>query len=218
MKLASTVLVLSLAGGCVNPRDRFDEFGGRVIDAAPVVTIDAAPIGNLPDITGEWLFGIQPVIAPGSTIRLRGPIDFRYVGVDEGVADISVTPLHRTTGMPVGDPLVSNDVPVASTGEFDAPAQGAISGLANPISGSNLQVDIVLHGMIRSADLLCGTVTGTESNLNLVLDGSTFGAIRIDPATAPRDLPPAINDCPVTEPDAGVPDAMPADADTADAV
>jgi hypothetical protein len=77
----------------------------------------------------------------------------------------------------------------------------------------------VVTGIIRSADLYCGTINGDVTEpFTLNLDGSTFAAVRIPDGMSVEDVTPVLA-CPVNAPvDAGVADASaPADAAMADA-
>ncbi|HTM20172.1 MAG TPA: hypothetical protein VL172_06690 [Kofleriaceae bacterium] len=203
MKIWSIAIPLCLTAGCVSPKDRFDEFNDRVIDAAPVVIVDGTPLAQIPDVTGEFLQGYSPVFAPAASIQFRTTVGYMAVSDTSGRLDMSAQPLDADTREPVGDPVVTNDTVVNEAGEFAAIVQGNVDGAANPITGSDLVLDIVLHGIIRNTDLFCGTVTGNITNLDLVLDGSTFGSIRIADDTATADLPPPLVACPDETPDAG---------------
>jgi hypothetical protein len=150
------------------------------------------------------------VFAPAATIQLRATVDYMPVSDTSGQFDQSAQPLHKSTREPTGDPIVTEDIGVNQAGEFAMPVQGTVDGTANPITSNDLVVDIVMHGIIQSTDVWCGTITGMVTNLDLVLDGSTFAAIRIEPGTAAADLPAPVSICPEVNPaDAGVPDAMP---------
>ncbi len=70
---------------------------------------------------------------------------------------------------------------------------------ANPITGTDIGVDLTLHGVTRSPDRLCGGVTGTltpEASSALDLAGSTWAAIRIPPGTVGTALPAPDATCP----------------------
>lgn len=208
VKRTSTTLVLAFAAtACISPESRFDEFNDRVIDAAVVEVIDGSPIEEIPDITGHFYMGMAPVIAPTEPFKVHVEHDMTYVGQDRARMDIVSQPLDHDDYVPVGNPVTTMNVMIDNAGQFEAPFAGAIDGRANSISGSALQVELILHGTIKSADLVCGTVTGVETNLDLVLDGTTFAAIRFDPATLPDNPPELLSACPADPPDAGVPDA-----------
>jgi len=105
----------------------------------------------------------------------------------------------------VPPPIASPVRPVAADGSFMLPIVGQLPGAANPFSGTPQPLDGVLVGTIESADLACGTVTGTAAGLPLA--GSTWAAIRITDTSA-TGLPPPLAHCPdIVMPDAGVPDA-----------
>lgn len=187
---------------CVDPKGEFDEFGKRVVDAAPPP--DAGPSG-LYDITGQFLL----------TMRLLGTLDVRFIvdqtfelSGDGAVVDLSLTalkvdmcPPEGDGGTPVGDAISLADIPVTPTGTFDITSKGAtLDGRAVPglCPADGALADIQLIGLIVSENLLCGTIDGmVMSPVPASLSGSTFGAIRIEPGTIGDDaLPEPLVACP----------------------
>jgi hypothetical protein len=199
--------------GCTDPQGRFDEFGTRIVDASNI-QIDAEVIEELPDITGRFLLGISPVVMPDRIMQFIADVEMTDNGDGTAVLDITFTPLTVADRTPIGDPLSSLDVAVANTGEFTAPVEGIVPGPANPISGSEIELDGALEAVIKSTDLFCGDVTGRVSRPTIIdLDGSTGAGIRVPPEVVGDDLPTAQWACPEDMPvDAGVPDAALPDA------
>jgi hypothetical protein len=228
----STVSALSLTvgctsilvGGCVDARGQFDDFSARVVDAAP--QIDAPPIDQLPDATGQYLMGLLTL---GKTTRFIA--DITLTKHDDGMTgDIVVTMRsltiesgQLTNADPVtgvcpppqgGDPIPS--CPVDATGAFNPHFALVLPAAANPITHSTINLLADQHGQLRSNDFFCGTVTGTVVETGTPLDGTTFGAIRIPEGTLGDALPEVIVDCD-HEPssvDAGVDSGTAADAGT----
>ncbi|HUS63970.1 MAG TPA: hypothetical protein VMZ28_05465 [Kofleriaceae bacterium] len=202
------LLGAALLAGCVDPGKRFDDFDRRVIDAGA-----AGPQcdGALRDINGEFLIALSPGFSPDDVLQFIATVDMTTDG-DTATAAFSFQPLvamecdpdnYRET---VGDPLEVDDVEIGSDGAFAFTFDGAqVAGQANEVSCGAILADITLTGIIRSPDEWCGDGSGmvmapTPANL----EGSTFGAIRIDPGTVGDDLPapqPACAAC--GEPDAG---------------
>ena len=224
LKLLSTsITLLVIFGlGCVDAREPFDDFAGRIIDAGAGNQTDAAPLEEIPDITGTFLMGMSAVTAPDRIAQFAAETTYTDNGDGTGTVSIALQPLHTATREPVGDPVVMDGsmAPVANTGEFSATFEGLLPADANPITGTNLRVRITMSATIKSVDLFCGPLDGDViAPVPSSIDGSSFAAIRIDPDSAPADLPPVIGECPTDEPpevDAGVPDP-PLDAGGLDA-
>jgi len=196
------LLALSALAACVDPKNRFDEFNDRVVDAGQV---DRDGGGGLFEIDGEFLLSISVVIAPDNTVRFIATSDINIEG-GAGTLTLSFQPLKvdqcqptGNGGTEVGDPLAANDLGVDAAGVFQLTHDGAsVDGKANPISCSEIVADLVLDGVIQSEDLFCGDVSGqAHQPLDISLDGSTFGAIRIEPGTrGDANLPEPVTSCP----------------------
>ncbi len=156
--------------------------------------IDATPIA-VADIDGTWLIGLNPSVAPGSYVQLAVDWNLTTTGIG-GTLDGTYQPL-RTYGIatdslervPVGAPIAVNAVQVTDVATFRVHLVGTLPGPANPINGTEYQMDMVLVGRIGSPALVCGSVEGNLGPLNVA--GSTMGAAR---AGAP--LPAPIVACP----------------------
>ena len=179
---------------------------------------DAPTVDQLPNIDGEWLLAVEVQISPGQFVQMRVTWDLTANGAT-GTLDGTYRAL-KTQGISpdspdrvvVGDPFVADDVAVDNTASFSAhlggtpgncdATQGALlhclNGMANPVTGSAYPVDIMVRGTLKSADLVCGTLSGTVGPLDV--NGWTFGAVRINGAT----LPAPVGACPATAIDAGV--------------
>ena len=206
----SYLLLVTLVSSCTDAAGRFAEFGENVIDAAQIVVPDAQELEELPDVTGRFLSGISPVVLPEAIIKFDTALVLTKNDDGTGLLDVTFTPLSVADGTPVGTPLVSNGAVVSNAGEVSVPVAGVIPGAANPISGTEIRLDAAAVVVLRSADLLCGDVTGRVSQPTpLDLTGSTIAVIRIASDLAYADFPEALFECPDDVPvvDAGVPDA-----------
>jgi hypothetical protein len=203
--VAAVAVAVGILGACVDAKKRFDEYDDRVpvIDAS---TLDrpTVPISN---IDGTWYLSVSAV---GTNIHIFATWDIDINGAT-ATLDGSYQPLAAAEDMPgvrraVGAPLVANDVAVDDTASFSAPLMGKIDGMANPLTGSDLYPESPgtnLLGVIRSADLVCGTVSGAicvgapcnndPPPSRIPLTGATFGARR---ASAANMLPAMLDHCP----------------------
>lgn len=210
-------IVIASVGGCVDSKSRFDEFGERVIDAGNNGAVDARRVDGVPDITGQFLLTIVPVpINPDSNISYIADVVMNQDG-DAISLDLEMRALNFRTMEPVNPdaPDVWNAVEVnKNTAEFALELAGTtIPGSANSaVPGLAVMVTGGMALTIQTPEVWCGTLTG-RTQLGTSLNGSTIGAIRIEPGTLGDALPDPVRACPSTgEVDAGVPDATPADA------
>jgi hypothetical protein len=201
-----SMLVAALVAGCGDD-DGTDPADGAIADAAVVdaaddaatadAAVDAAIVGALPDVTGRFLFGLAPGFAPTGVVRFIADLELTPTLDGGGLLDISLQPISVDEGTPVGDPVLVEGVTVAADGTFEAPIGGEIDGFANPVTGTDLVFTAVLHGRLENLDLVCGTADGSVAEPAVSLDGSTFGAIRIEAgAIGNDDLPEPLVACP----------------------
>lgn len=216
----------ALLAGCSNPRGGFDDFGNRVIDANTDHP-DAPMLLDIPDVTGEFLWAMDPSPQPGSLFFYQATLTLTK-GTDSTTLMISLQPLDFMTLQPVGDPSVPDPNPVEvsqTTGEFVAPVTGDVPGSANSIAGIPITASTTFDGVIRTKDFLCGGLNGAvTAPISIDLDGSTFAAVRIPDGMTAADVTPIANcddfnpDVDAGVPDGGTPDAgSTPDASTADA-
>lgn len=201
-KLRTRAAVLALCAvplvACVDAKARFDEYGERIpIDAQGIDAVDAPPVDMIPNIDGNWLLAIDPKpFASGLFIQTATVWNVTSTG-SAGTLDGSYQPL-TTFGLPadspdrvpVGAALVANAVAVDGTASFSANLVGILPGPANTASGTMYDINVTLHGTIRSATLVCGTVTGVVGPIPDIT-GSTFAAV---PSGTP--LPAPLGECP----------------------
>lgn len=200
-------LILPTVGvlaGCPSPDadGRYEEY----VDKTQDIRDDAADVkmdvgGALADVNGTFHFSLAAVIAPNTPLQFIATTTFDPEG-SGGTVDIELQPLSLDLGSAteprelVGDP-VSISFPVDEGGAFVADLGSvAVTGAANPITGSDIEANLVLTGAIQDEDVYCGTVGGMVTvPANIDLTGSTFAAIRIDPADATN--PAALADPPI---------------------
>lgn len=136
----------------------------------------------LPDISGSHLLVISTTLSPDLPLQY----DVTVVQTPNGggaLLDISMQPLTLDVGstttprLPLGAPLVFDDVAVAADGSFSIDVgQLDIDGLTNPVTGSDATAqNVVLDGQLVSDDSWCGTVSG-DLTVPLMFDlgGTTF--------------------------------------------
>lgn len=218
---AVALVALLAVSGCPDPEGSFDDFVRRVdeLDLSAAVP-DSGP-SQIHDITGTFFVTFAAAISPGTPFQLIATTKLTPQADGTAIVDISVQPLDAMTREPVGQPLASNGNPVSADGKFMATLAGMLPGPANPISFSDVTVELTLDAVIRSANRFCGPVTGMVSKpVAIDLTGSEFAAVRIEPGTKGSALPAPDVSCAVEMPgaDAGVMDMGPVDlADPGDA-
>jgi hypothetical protein len=230
-RLSSFALAIGLlaATGCVDPKGAFDDFAGRVIDAAP--PIDAAVCNDLPDINGQFLFGFASTINPETPLQFIANVTLTENGDGTSSMAMSLQPLvleaparpeDPPLRTPIGD-LIASPPPVKISETCQATLvyeRKTVPGRANPLTYSQATATLEVQVEIRTADLFCGPVNGDVVAPTMIsVDGSNFGAIRITPGTiGDAALPQPVSRCPASMPaDAGPGDAGPADAAPIDA-
>ncbi len=185
--VAATLVVLT---GCPSPDapGKYDDF----IEQTEEEREDAANIkmdqgGALADVSGDFLLALAAVIAPETPLQFYATVTFTP-SADGGMLQMNLQPLSLDPGettiprQPVGDSLTLQPVAVNATGGFELPISEPVmvTGMANPITGSDIVATLNLSGTIQSEDLFCGTVTGmVTSPLMLDLTGSSFAAVRV---------------------------------------
>jgi len=158
----------------------------------PAATTDG-PVGG--GISGDFLLAIATTVDPGKPLQFIATSAVTEVDGAPSLA-ICLQPLTLTLGtvsgprLPVGEPLCFEGVAIVDGGfELDM-GTVMISGAANPITGANIVVSLILDAEIKSDDLYCGTVTGEVAEPPVgSIEGSTFAAVRLaDPAVLPTQV------------------------------
>jgi hypothetical protein len=146
------------------------------------------PSTSVEDISGTFLFAIGAVISPATPLQFIATVTATSSS-SGGTATIEFQPL----ALDVGEPLILPAATIDPEGCFALNlGTTMVTGMANPITGSDIVADLAIEGGTVSPDLWCGTVSGMVSMpLMLDLAGSTFAATRIsatDPASLPTDV------------------------------
>jgi hypothetical protein len=172
--------------GCVNARDGYDDFQGRLIDADNR-QIDAPIVTSLPDVTGDWYMVDEIQLGQPKRVHFISTLTFRAVTENTGEVDWSGQPLDFETLEPVGEPFTADNVPVDNTGLAHMPMVGTLPARANSISESNAPVDAIVHVQLRSTEFICGDLTGEAGTL--AVDGiNTFAGRRVVDDQLPEPL------------------------------
>lgn len=146
---------------------------------------------------GWWLMAVDTPLSPGLPLQFLVEV----VQVAPGSYNVAWQSLSLDPGsttaprMPVGDVRTVGGLALGG----GAPLQfysgvAAIPGAANPITGSDMTIDIYFDGM-EIGDPYCGVVSGdVKEPIQSSLAGSTFATTRLtatDPASLPVDFPVA---------------------------
>jgi hypothetical protein len=204
-----TVATLTYLTGCPNPTKTFDDFVRRQ-ESLDLSASAPDGGGTLADISGRFLFSVRTTLAPQRPLQLIAEVTFTQ-NATGGSFDIELQPLSYPARMLVGTKQASRGNPVMSDGSLTITANGlAVPGDANPIIfGSNISADLVLSGVIRTADRFCGDrITGVVRASSTISDftGWTWGAIRVPANAIGDELPQPDTTCPAEEP---MPDMAP---------
>jgi len=144
--------------------------------------VDTGPL-PMPPIAGNWLLAISSPLDPSL------PFQFLVLAEDigGGLFNLTMTSLSLDVGstttprQPVGEPKIFFGVPLSPDTGFEIfTGPLVIPAAANPISGSDVTVDILLSGL-PTGQPYCGAVSGSVTAPAAVdLAGSTFGTEKVD--------------------------------------
>ena len=152
-------------------------------------------------IEGQYLLAVETTLGPG--LPLQYILEIEVTSIDpqgDMLADLRFSGLTLDPGALLqprelyGEELLYLDVPITAAGEFKVEmGEIFVPGPTNPITGSDVTVELMIAGAVVDAVTLCGFVEGMlTSPLNYDLSGSTFGALRVagtDPASLPALFP-----------------------------
>ena len=158
---------------------------------------------DFPDINGTFLFALETSLGPDLPLQFATTVFFDPSPDGAGgTAEFSFQPLSLNQGetlVPrefIGDPLVYSGIEVDAEGKYDIDmGLVMVTGMANPVTGSDIEATLVVHGEIRNMNQFCGELEGElMSPLQFDLAGSTFAAMRLaddgsDPDTLPTEFP-----------------------------
>jgi hypothetical protein len=180
----------AVLGGCPDPQGRFDDYVSKVPDAAIVITYDAPPLNEIPDITGTFLLAIKVSFVP-NPIQAIATVTMTKTGAT-AKASFHIQYLDTEMRMLVAAPLVDlADVQINDAGSFTVDVGTLeIPMAANPLGVDATAESVTLPGQIQTKDVFCGTVTGMVTKPTpAALTGSTFAAIRVQPGQTGTQLP-----------------------------
>lgn len=209
--MMSLALWAAVTGCGPDPAGKFEEFlveaepqprmdmGADKEDMPPVVP-DVPPGTDLPvepplDLNGTALMAISTAIDPDLPMQFLSTVVQRNEG-DRIFLDIEMQPLSLAIGKvttprePVGEKLVYKDVEVVD-GKFSIDAGLVmVTGMANPVTNTDIEATLMLEAKVIDSDFLCGTVSGELMKpLAFDLTGSTLAAVRLeDPKVLPSDV------------------------------
>jgi hypothetical protein len=215
-RAAPGLLVLALlATGCPDPEARYNEFleatKDQRLDAGEEGDGDGDPTGDgdgdgtvLSLEEGTYLFALETSLGPDLPLQFATLVD-NWVLAEDGMsatADFSFQPLSLNQGESlaprecIGEPLTFTDVMFDANGNFEIDMGTVdVTGMANPVTGSDITATLVVQGHIVYPTAMCGELAGMlMSPLEYDLAGSTFAAIKLEddgcnPATLPTTFP-----------------------------
>jgi hypothetical protein len=199
VKRRSAALVFCLAAsGCVDPGGRFHDFEQRRAQRPDAgVEPDAGSCSVAPgSVTGLYELSLSAVIAPKKPILAILTVSTPSTNGGTGLAFDAQPVSASDRKTPVGDVLHFGPFPIRADGGYDAALTNLrVTGAANPISGSDIVANVVLHGRLcGDGSFFCGTATGSvTAPLTVDLTGSTYTITRV-PSAAELPAQPTI-DC-----------------------
>jgi len=201
------LLVLALAApatGCPDTEARLGEFADDTKDKRPEAD-GGDGTGTIADVSGNWLFALETVLGPGLPLQFYTTVEFTDDGAGGGTANFNFQPLSLDPGvtnaprLPVGEPIIVNDVPVGADGSFFVDfGMQEVTGEANPVSGGLIVATIELTGNVKSETVMCGSFAGEVFQpVSGFLDGSTFYAEPVDMMDPGAYPDPVTSKCPM---------------------
>lgn len=190
------LLGLPLVAGCPDSEAKFNEFLDETKDDRDFMPPPPPDVEGTADISGQFHLAISTVIAPDLPLQFIATNTLTDDGSGGKLLKSCLQPLQLDQGKvttprgPVGDPICYEGIPVVD-GKFTIEAGVVmVTGMANPVTGGDIESTLTLVGTIISADFYCGDITGAVmSPLQADLAGSTFAAVRLtDPMMLPLDV------------------------------
>ena len=196
--LAFLSLAAVLVGGCPDPEARLDEFleSSKAERDLPPPKDDLG--STLADVSGTFLFALDPVINPGLPLQFFCTTTLTPDGAGGGILTMNMQPLSLDKGsttmprQPVGEALLIENIMVSPEGAFSLDlGEVMVIGAANPITGSDIVATLTVEGFIQDENFFCGKANGMLiAPFEISLDNSTFGASRVDSIDALPEMFP----------------------------
>lgn len=192
--------------GCPDPEGSYNEFKDRYNEINPASGGSAGAAGAAGGdagvcvvpaagvLDGDYIFVLSAKLKPKTPLLFLNTVTSKDSGGSTAM-DWSLQPLNRfDRETPVGDPIVLKGIVIDASGNIDANSLKsypiAVTGDANPLSGSNIvaEIDNLTGGKFCNADgFYCGGVVGNvTSPIPLELAGSTWTLTKV---TGTADYP-----------------------------
>ena len=227
-KISLQFLILALSTavfvGCPNPDKVADDFSAEreglpyeALGQDMAVGPEVAGCPGIHDASGTYILAVVTNLDPGKALLMKSDVTID-VEAEPPTLKMILTPLSVADRSPVGAAIETAVVPIDEEGRFELPfGNVVVTGVANPISGSEIEADLTMQGQIQSSTRICGGLTGRLIRpADFDLAGSTVGLVQITDgdfqgatpvgACLPCDAPDQ-PDAGTGEPDVGVTDA-----------
>lgn len=204
--ILSTLLVVAVSA-CVDPPGRYGEYVDKTTtertDAGP--TTDAAPLAEIPDVTGPFLLALKIAPLGASLAPIQASVTTTFTK-STAKLDLLVQFLTVQGRTATGTPIDIKGVAVNNAGQFTVElAELKIPKAANPVGADAIAEGVKLFGTIKTKDLYCGTAHGQVVVPTMFkledqepANPTTYAVIRV---TDTSNLPSPVFACPT--PDAG---------------
>ncbi len=195
-------LGLALLPGCPDAEGKFNDFQDDYEAIHPPTSSSsssgtggscAAPAAG--ELDGPYVFALSASIDPPNPVLFDAQLT-----TTDGASGLEMSfVLHALDAKDrmtkVGESIPLGPFAVAADGTFEADFPPlAVVGVANPISGSDLEADVAISGTVCGAGgLVCGALNGSVTKpADIALDGSAFA---FEPLDAPGSYPaqPTLN-------------------------
>lgn len=190
--LAGSVVALAVACDTPDTEGRFGEFAENTEDrrGTPDTGMDmGTPDGSRVDFSGTYFMAIEVAgIGVGRPLYLQADA---VVDLETNKIDLTLQPLKADididTGEPrddarvaVGEPITLTGIDFLEDGTFEVDLGNVVvDGQANPLTGRLIEANMQLQGIVPSAEVFCGSVTGAVTvPADIPLEGSTFGVVK----------------------------------------
>ena len=209
-KQAHLIILVALAVsliGCPDPERELEAYLDRVemVPLQPDMSVPVSGCGEFVDPTGTYFVSVNTNLAPGTPLLFEGEFVVDTT-VEPKTAQLTLVPLTVEGADPIEDlpdrdgdsPVVSPVVPIDDEGKFEMELGTVIvTGLANAVSGSEIEAVLAIQGQILGGSFVCGTVTGdlirpSAFDLGNGGGGSTF-SMKSACGSAYSSLEPTLN-------------------------
>jgi hypothetical protein len=187
------------ATGCPDVPGKLDRFTEETQEDRNI-KLDMPAGAGLVDVTGLHLFAVDTVVSPGLPLQFLARTT---VNADTSELTFTLIPLSLSAGstteprVPLeNDALDPITVVIDANGDFEADLGTLmVTGMANPLTGSDIVATLTISGTTLAPESFCGTADGDVLQpIQSPLAGSTFATIRLSedpnaPLPSGADLP-----------------------------